>query len=531
MSLLSIRDLSLDINGAAILDNVSLEVGAGEIFGLIGESGSGKSITALAAMRLLPRGANLSGTISFDGRNLGALSEDDMCALRGNSLSMVFQEPMTALNPVKTIGAQVVESLTIHGTPLTEARRIATETLTRVGLPPSSVPSTRYPHQLSGGQRQRVVIAIAIACRPKVLIADEPTTALDVTTEAEIVKLLRDLVQEEQMGLIFITHDLPLISGLADRIAVLRHGAVVETGATLEVFQNLEHPYTRALAKASVHAPVRHSHISEEVVLDVDGLLCTYSGRRQNVFARRETTVAVNNVSLRLHRGEHLGIVGESGCGKSTLARAVLGLQPIASGRITVLGTAIDANTRMPNAVRRNLQVVFQDPYGSFNPRHRVDRLISEPLHLHDETRGHKRERVEELLVSVGLSANDADKYIHEFSGGQRQRIAIARALIIDPDIVVLDEAVSALDVSVRAQILDLLGELAERRNLSMIFISHDLSVVRAIADRVCVMRHGNIVEEGETEDVFRHPKDTYTRGLISAAPSWKGLDPSKIDM
>jgi peptide/nickel transport system ATP-binding protein len=530
VSLLAIRDLSLSIHGVQILRGVSLDVRSGEVVGLIGESGSGKSMTALSVMGLLPRGAVRSGAIRLAGRELAGLSEREMCGVRGRGIGMVFQEPMTALNPLKTIGAQVAETVLVHGAAgQTEASRIARETLDRVGLGGSRFPLGLYPHELSGGQRQRVVIAMAIALRPALLLCDEPTTALDVTTQAQILDLLRRLVAEDGTGMVFITHDLAVIAGLAHRIAVMRAGEVVETGPTATVFRERRHPYTRALFAASAHQPARHGRPPGARLLEVEGLVRAYRGPRISPFARAAPIRAVDGVSLTLAEGESLGLVGESGSGKSTLARALLGLEPVQAGRIRLAGTAIGAGEEMPRALRRRVQAVFQDPYGSFNPRHPVERLVAEPFHLLDRPpdRVERRLRVQQALEQVGLRAADASKYIHEFSGGQRQRIAIARALIIEPALILLDEAVSALDVQVRAQILDLLAGLADRLGLGWLFISHDLGVVRSITDRVMVMQGGRIVEEGRTAEVFAAPRHPYTRSLLAATPR---LEPWAMD-
>ena len=523
MSLLSIEGLDLGIHGTPILKGVSLTVEPGRILGVIGESGSGKSMTAFSVMRLLPRGADLSGRIDFGGIDLSTLSETQMGRVRGAEIGMVFQEPMTALNPLQTIGAQVAETLRLHdGLSRREAAQRARAVLDRVGLPEPEFPLGRYPHELSGGQRQRVVIAMAIARRPRLLIADEPTTALDVTTQAQILRLIRRLVDEDGMGAIFITHDLGVVADVADSVAIMRKGEVVEAGPTDRVFAEMRHPYTRALFEASTHQPSRKPHAAPEPLLQVQNVVRTYPGRRQGLLAKRgEPKVAVDGVSFALHRGESLGLVGESGCGKSTLTRAILGLEPVQGGRIALDGQEVDAHRTVPRALRAKMQVVFQDPYGSFNPRHKVSRLVTEPFHLLDQppTGASRAFAVAEALEAVGLHASDADKYIHEFSGGQRQRIAIARALIIRPELIVLDEAVSALDVQVRAQILDLLADLTGLYDLSYLFISHDLHVVRRITDRVLVMRAGKIVEEGATERVFEAPEHPYTRALLAAAP------------
>ena len=527
MSLLEINGLSLTIGTARILQDVALGVEAGKITAIIGESGSGKSMTAYCVNQLLPRGAMASGQLHFNGQNMLTLKEYALCQMRGRDIGMVFQEPMTALNPVQTIGAQVAETVLIHGaTGKPEAMAIARETLNRVGLPEAGFPLSRYPHELSGGQRQRVVIAMAIALRPRLLIADEPTTALDVTTQAQIMDLLKTLVQEDGMGLLLISHDLGVVADIADQIVIMRRGEVVEQGATAEIFANMQHPYTKALFEASGHVPLRAAEAQETPILEVQDLVRDYTLPRRALFGPAPKFRAVNGVSFALKKGESLGLVGESGCGKSTLTRAILGLETVQGGRISINGEAVTAGHKVPRHLRRNMQVVFQDPYGSFNPRHKVARLVAEPFHLlESQPAGKARQQaIAEALEAVGMQATDADKYIHEFSGGQRQRIAIARALIIKPELIILDEAVSALDVSIRAQILDLLARLSDQLGLSYLFISHDLSVVRAITDRVLVMKAGEIVEEGDTENIFLAPRHPYTKALLAAAPKLEEL-------
>jgi len=531
MSLLSVETLSLAIHGTPILKDVSLDLAPGRILAITGESGSGKSMTALAVMGLLPRGAATRGRVLLEGADLLARSERAMCAVRGREIGMVFQEPMTALNPVQTIGDQVAETVLIHGAlPRGAARARAAETLARVGLDPAHIPPSRYPHELSGGQRQRVVIAMAIALRPKLLIADEPTTALDVTTQAQILDLLSGLVAEDGMGLTIITHDLAVVAGMAHEIAVMRRGEVVERGPTAEVLARMRHPYTRMLFEASRHRvrlPPRPAP-APAPLLAVRGVCRDYPLPRAHLFAAPRRHPAVSEVSFTLDRGERVGLVGESGSGKSTLTRAILGLDPVDRGEITLDGAPVFADGHPNLAVRRKMQVVFQDPFGSFNPRHRVERLIAEPFHLLDTPPdgAARRAAIARALTDVGLTPEDAGKYIHEFSGGQRQRIAIARALIVRPELILLDEAVSALDVSVRARILDLLADLSGHYGLAYLFISHDLGVVESVTDRVLVMQHGRIVEAGETARVFSNPSHPYTQSLLAAAPRLPDIAP-----
>ncbi len=523
--MIKLEKLSLTIGALPILRDVDLAIQPGKVTGLVGESGSGKSMTALAVMRLLPVAARVSGRVELDDFDILDLSERDMCAIRGNRIGMIFQEPMTALNPVRSIGDQVMETLLVHTRKSrAEARAIARDKLARVGLPADRFPLTRFPHELSGGQRQRVAIAMAIALSPELLIADEPTTALDVTTQAQILDLLRGLVADEGMSLLLITHDLAVVAGMADHVAVMQKGRIVEQNATEQLFRHMRHPYTRALLKASEHAPARKPTLQPEPLLEVRDAVRDYPLPRTRLIGPAPVFRAVDGVSFTLNKGESLGLVGESGCGKSTLARAILGLEPLQAGEIRAFGQRVGPS--FPKALKSGIQVVFQDPYGSFNPRWKVARLVAEPFHLMGARPDDWRDRVAAALTDVGMEAGAMDRYIHEFSGGQRQRIAIARALILRPRIIVLDEAVSALDVSVRAQVLDLLARLQGEYGLAYLFISHDLSVVRAITDRVLVMRGGEIVEAGETQTVFSHPQHPYTRELIEAAPvipaEWK---------
>jgi peptide/nickel transport system ATP-binding protein len=522
MSLLKIDNLSLAIHGHPILKDVSMEVEPGRVLGVIGESGSGKSITAFSVMQLLPNGAASSGKITLGGQDILSLSEAQLCGIRGRDVGMVFQEPMTALNPLKTIGAQVAETILIHeNVSRADAKRRAAEALRRAELPQDKFPLSRYPHELSGGQRQRVVIAMAIALRPKLLIADEPTTALDVTTQAQILLLLKRLVVEDGMGLMLISHDLAVVADLADDLVIMREGEVVESGPSDALFRNMQHPYSVALLEASGHVPQRAGQTQDAALLQVSNVVREYVSYSHGLWGKSSQFRAVSDVSFEIRRGESLGLVGESGCGKSTLTRAILGLEDVQGGEILFDGQPVFTHHHANKNVRRRMQVVFQDPYGSFNPRWKVGRLITEPFHLlENPPRGDERDAaIAEALKSVGLNSDDQHKYIHEFSGGQRQRIAIARALIIKPDLIILDEAVSALDVSVRAQVLDLLADLSDRFGLTYLFISHDLSVVRSITERVLVMKAGEIVEEGQTGDVFDKPKHQYTKQLVAAAP------------
>ena len=523
MTLLKVENLQLSIYGKPVLHDIDLQLEAGRTLGIIGESGSGKSLTALSVMQLLPQGSETAGSILFDGDELLNKPEAQMCGLRGDDIGMVFQEPLTALNPVQTIGDQVAETVMVHQRlGRSAAMKIAAQTLEHAELPNSEFPLSRYPHELSGGQRQRVVIAMAIALRPRLLIADEPTTALDVTTQAQILALLKRLTAEHNMALMLISHDLGVVADIADHIVILRHGKVVDSGATETIFKTLKHPYTKALYKASGHVPERQLPAAEsQVLLEVNSVSRDYRLARTGLFDRPGKFRAVDQVSFVIHRGESVGLVGESGCGKSTLARAILGLEKVQQGSIVINGEPVLADMQMPASLRRQVQVVFQDPYGSFNPRHKVKRLVGEAFYLLEQppTGAAYDQAVTEVLESVGLTGSDADKYIHEFSGGQRQRIAIARALIIKPKLIVLDEPVSALDVSIRAQILDLLAGLSGQYELSYLFISHDLTVVRSVTDRVLVMKDGRIVEQGPTESVFSNPQHAYTGNLLDSVP------------
>ena len=523
MTLLKLNSINLDINGKSILKDISLEVRKGEILAITGESGSGKSMTALSVMQLLPIGSVQSGSIFLEDTNLISLTESELCRIRGNEIGMIFQEPMTALNPLKTIGDQIAETVKLHKAASNrDTIEIVKSTMRRVEMPPEKFPLYLYPHQLSGGQRQRVVIAMAIISKPKLLIADEPTTALDVTTQSQILTLLKGLVTDLNMGMIMITHDLAVVHNMADKISVMNQGEIVEIGSTSTIFRTMKHPYTKMLFNASNHKVDLPKAITTEPLLEVSNLSRDYILPKTKIFEKPRIFRAVDKVSFTLHKGERLGLVGESGCGKSTLTRALLGLEEIQEGKIKISGQLVLKKDVDSFASKKRMQVVFQDPFGSFNPRHKVSRLISEPLYLEKRniTNDELNNLLETTLISVGLNRDDKEKYIHEFSGGQRQRIAIARALIVKPEIIIFDEAVSALDVSVRAQILDLIAELCRSLDLTYIFISHDLSVVRTITDKVMVMENGKIIEYGNTEKILTSPAHEYTVKLIEAAPS-----------
>lgn len=526
MASLEIKNLNLKIGSSQILQNIDLKIESGQSVGLVGESGSGKSIASLSVMGLLPSSAQVSGSIKFDGRELLGLHETEMCKIRGREIAMVFQEPMTALNPVKTIGDQIAEGLQFHlGLSRANAQEKVLKLLDQVGLPPAKYAPIRFPHELSGGQRQRVVIAIAIALNPKLLIADEPTTALDVTTQAKVLDLLKQLASEHGSSLLLITHDLAVVAQMVDHIAVMRDGEIVESGELVRFFRTMKHPYSkRLLAASTVKTKVSSQKVSHEIgpsLMRVDRVVKKYKLPRRTVFEAPRFLNAVDGVSFDIAAGESVGLVGESGCGKSTLARTLLALNKPTSGRVEFLSKDLFALSRSElRKSRRDMQVVFQDPYGSFNPRHKVGQLVSEPLHLFKTMSSReKAEHVGKALIAVGLNAQDSDRYPHEFSGGQRQRIAIARAIITEPKLIVADEPVSALDVSIREQVLDLLNDLAERQGLSYLFISHDLHVVRAVTDRVLVMYQGKIVEQGLTIEVFENPQHDYTKQLLAATP------------
>jgi microcin C transport system ATP-binding protein len=523
-NLLEVDSLSVRFGDASVVDQVSFSIAAGEKFALVGESGSGKSISALSILRLVER-AHTSGAIRFNGVDLCTLSERKMRAVRGADISMIFQEPMTALNPLFTIGNQIAEVLQLHEALRPNAARArAIELLAKTGIPEPERRVDSYPHELSGGQRQRAMIAMALACKPKLLIADEPTTALDVTIQAQILDLLDELQREMGMALLFITHDLNLVRRFTHRVGVMERGKLVEMGATAEVFSNPQHPYTRKLLASRPERVVQPVASDAPVLIAGRDVGVTFSSPK-GWFGKTHFE-AVRGVSLNLQRGETLGIVGESGSGKTTLGMALLALQPLSSGQFSSGGQRMDnADRPTLQAMRRRMQVVFQDPFASLSPRMTVGQIVGEGLALHrSELTAKERETlVLQMLAEVGLSdksgvANVLQRYPHEFSGGQRQRIAIARAMVLRPQVLVLDEPTSALDVSVQQQVLTLLAELQQRYGLSYVFISHDLAVVRAMSHRVLVMKDGAIVEEGEAQALFDAPQQPYTQALLAAA-------------
>ena len=533
-ALLCVEDLTVRAGRTVLVDGVSFRIGRGERVGLIGESGSGKTMTALAVMGLLPEGVEASGRVLFGDSDLLSLSEAELCTVRGNGISMVFQEPMTALNPLMRVGSQIAEALTVHhGIPRSEAWVRATEALHRVGIPDPERRARAFPHELSGGQRQRVMIAMAIACGPDLVIADEPTTALDVTVQAQVLALLDDLVGSGETALWLITHDLPVVAGMCRRVLVMHDGRLVEEGETSQVFSSPKDGYTAslvasvpALSRSADPPPPKPLPVSGDPLVVVSDVTRTFPLPRRRLTESRRRVTAVDGVSFQVASGESFGIVGESGSGKSTLARMIVGLDHPDSGRIEVAGIPVAGRRdRELTGLRRIAQMVFQDPMGSLDPRMKVGDVVAEPLRAL-RVDGDHRARVRELLEAVALPADAADRYAHEFSGGQRQRIAIARALAPRPRLLVADEPVSALDMTIQTQVLELLAELKERFELTMVFISHDLSVVYEVCDRVAVMKDGRVVEVGPVADVYARPSHPYTAGLVGAIPRLDGTLP-----
>ena len=499
---------------------VSFSLNAGETIGLVGESGSGKSISALSILKLLPGNAECTGNITFDGNELLDFNKKQIRSVRGHQISMIFQEPMTALNPLHTIEKQISEVLGIHlGLQNTAAHQRTLELLELVGIRNAESRMTSYPHELSGGQRQRAMIAMALACEPRVLIADEPTTALDVTVQRQILTLLADLQKKLGMAILFISHDLNLIRHVSDRICVMKDGELVEQGKTADVFNAPQHPYTIDLLNAEpVGAPEPLPENSQKLLQGNN--VRVWFPIKKGFFKRTVDHIkAVTDISISLRQGETLGIVGESGSGKTTLGMALLKLQK-SQGQIEFRQQPIDSlNEKNFRPFRREMQVVFQDPYGSLSPRMTVGEIIGEGLAIHQLVNNSERESlIVDALNDVGLNPDSRHRYPHEFSGGQRQRISIARALVLKPQLMVLDEPTSALDRTVQSQIIELLRSLQKKYNLSYIFISHDLAVVKAMSHRIMVMQAGQVVEEGTTEQIFHHPREPYTRELLEAA-------------
>lgn len=526
-AVLSIRQLSVALpkgaDRALAVENVSYDVNRGEIMCVVGESGSGKSMAANTVMGLLPKGVRpVQGEVIFEGQNLTTLTEKQHRTLRGLKIGMIFQEPMTALNPLMRVGAQIAEVFEAHGklTPKQRQAR-ALELLIEVGIPQPEKAISAYPFELSGGQRQRVIIAMALALEPLLLIADEPTTALDVTTQAQILELIQDLQRRRGMAVMFITHDFGVVAEIANRVCVMRHGQIVEIGDAKAVLEDPQDAYTQALIAAipsNAVPPHREAHDTTPL-LDIKRLNKVFRSRGGWFKPSREVR-ALDDVSLTLARGETVGIVGESGSGKSTLGRCVVRLEHPDNGELLLDG--VNLSELKGDALRRErhrVQMIFQDPYASLNPRTRVGMAIAQGPMANGTSKAQALKQAGELLDMVGLGASAVERYPHEFSGGQRQRIGIARALALNPELIVADEAVSALDVSIQAQVLELLEELKQRLSLSLLFITHDLRVAAQICDRIVVMQHGRIVEQGSAEQIFLRPREAYTRSLLAAIP------------
>ncbi|MEA2907809.1 MAG: microcin transport system ATP-binding protein [Alphaproteobacteria bacterium] len=525
--LLSVRDLSvafgLGDRRVLAVDRISFDIRKGETVALVGESGSGKSVTALSVMKLLPYppAYHPSGEILFKGQDVLRMNRRQLRQMRGNNITIIFQEPMTSLNPLHTLEKQIGEILLLHqGIAGAAARSRTIELMNQVGIPDPASRLQSYPHQLSGGQRQRVMIAMALANEPDLLIADEPTTALDVTVQAQILKLLKDLQKRLGMAMLFITHDLGIVRKLADTVCVMKEGKIVEPGPVERVFTGPKHPYTRALLAAEPKPDPAPLQPDAPILVETDNLRVWFPIKRGVLRKTVGHIKAVDGVSIAVRKGETLGIVGESGSGKTTLGLAILRLIS-SQGPIVFLGKSIAGlNFKAMRPIRRDMQIVFQDPYGSLSPRMSVSDIIEEGLWVHHPKlpAAEREKRVVRALLDVGLDPETRFRYPHEFSGGQRQRVAVARAIVLEPTFVVLDEPTSALDMLIQAQIVDLLRDLQKRRNLTYLFISHDLRVVAALSSRLVVMRHGKVVEEGPAVDLFAHPKSDYTRALFAAA-------------
>ncbi len=561
--LLSVQNLCIDFNtvdkGVTAVKNISFTVAAGEMVAIVGESGSGKSVTALSVLKLLPSKTSVKGKLVFlskgkDSLDLLEATDKAMTSIRGKDIAMIFQEPMSSLNPLLTCGYQMIEAIQLHEQiSSVAAKKRAIDLFKKVNLPFPETIINRYPHQLSGGQKQRVMIAMAISCNPSLLIADEPTTALDVTVQKTILQLIKELQLQMGLGVIFITHDLSMVSEIADSVIVMYQGEIVEQGIASEVLQNPKHPYTKALmaCRPSLHPkgerlPVvsdflvpQNKSNEEPIILDTQSIglfnstpaeivlqvenLTMHFFEKKSWFKKSVPTIkALDGINLTIKKGEIVGLVGESGCGKTTLVKAILQLIKPSSGKIILNGMNLPDLSKMAmRSIRKDLQIVFQDPYGSLNPRLTIGAAIEEPLKVHGifKNQEQRKNRVLELLDKVKLQPEHFNRYPHEFSGGQRQRICIARALALNPSFLIFDESVSALDVSVQAQVLNLLNDLRLEFGFTAIFISHDLSVVRYISDRILVMEKGKIIEAGNSDDIWFSPQNEYTKKLISAIP------------
>ncbi|PJN52388.1 Glutathione import ATP-binding protein GsiA [Paenibacillus sp. GM1FR] len=531
--LLKVNDLSVSFHSGEsefqAVRGVSFEVRKGETLGIVGESGSGKSVTARSIMRLLasPPSQMKNGEILFKGVDLANKTQKEMESIRGRDIGMIFQDPMSSLNPTIKVGKQISESLIKHQkVSKREAKKQAIAMMERVGITRSEIRYNQYPHEFSGGMRQRVMIGIALACRPELLIADEPTTALDVTIQAQILNLMKDMQDQLGTSIILITHDLGVVAGMCDRVVVMKEGQIVETGTTTEIFANPKHPYTIRLLNALPRLDQKKKPKPVSLVprdLEDDQPLLEVKSLRQHFnLGKGNTLKAVNDISFHIRQGETLGVVGESGSGKSTTGRAILRLHEPTGGDVLFKGVPLNRlSASEMKTMRRHMQIIFQDPYASLNPKMRIMDIIGEALDIHQlaGTASQREKRVEELLEMVGLDPTHAQRYPHEFSGGQRQRIGIARALAVEPEFIVCDEPLSALDVSIQAQIVQLLEELQQRLGLTYLFIAHDLSMVKHISDRVAVMYNGKIVELAESEELYSNPQHAYTKALLSAIP------------
>lgn len=527
---LSLLNLSIQVGEQTLVDKVTFDIHKGEIFALVGESGSGKSLTSLAIMRLLPQALQITnGSIELQQQNLFDLTEAKMQGLRGKKVAMIFQEPMTSLNPVMTVGNQVAEVLKVHlGLRTKQAKQKVIELFNEVGIPEAEQRINWYPHQLSGGQKQRVMIAMALACEPDLLIADEPTTALDVTIQAQVLQLLKKIRDQRQLSILFITHDMGVVNEMADTIAVMKQGKVVELAHKELFFAKPRHSYTQKLLQDAIPKMQDKQPGSGEPLLALTDLK-VYFPIKKGIFQRTVGHVkAVDGVNLEIPKGQTLALVGESGSGKSTIGQAILNLVKSTDGDIRFYQAVDDAismnklSERAMRPLRKKVQVIFQDPFSALNPRMTIAEIIREgmnSLQVGPKNREEQNQRIEELLLQVGLLPEHMQRYPHEFSGGQRQRIGIARALAVEPELIICDEPTSALDVSVRAQVLNLLHDLQLKYGISYLFITHDLSIVPTIAHRVAVMQQGKIVEQGDVEQVMQNPQNAYTQSLLASAP------------